>query len=230
MRFLWGAAMESKLKSTTVEIPERKFLVETDEADPLKFYYIPGVRYFYVKRFEMVVADLMSSRVGRLLDVGFGSGVLLPSVSRLADSVYGVDMHEKVQDVRRLLESSGVSAFLVQGSALEIPFVTGSFDTLVSVSVLEHIKEVGSAAGEVSRVLKSSGRAVIGFPVKNILTTAAIGMLGMNLSTTVDERHPSSHTDILAALRRSFAEVSIRWFPAFVPLDLSLYCVASCKK
>ena len=230
MRFLRAAAGETGLKTKAVEIPERKFLVETDEADPLKFYYIPGVRYFYVKRFEMVAAELMSSRVGRLLDVGFGSGVFLPSLGRLADSVYGVDVHEKVPDVRRLLKSSGVSAFLVQGSALEIPFVAGSFDTLVSVSVLEHIREVGSAAGEVSRVLKNSGRAVIGFPVKNTLTTAAIGILGMNLSTTVDERHPSSQTDILEALRGSFSEVSIRWFPAFVPLDLSLYCVATCRK
>jgi SAM-dependent methyltransferase len=50
---------------------------------------------------------------------------------------------------------------LKQGSALDIPYATGSFDMVFSHGVLHHIPEIEVAQREIARVLKPGGELVM---------------------------------------------------------------------
>jgi len=52
----------------------------------------------------------------------------------------------------------------VIGSALELPFRSASFDSVISTQALEHISNPFRAIGEMSRVLKPSGHMLITAP------------------------------------------------------------------
>jgi ubiquinone/menaquinone biosynthesis C-methylase UbiE len=46
----------------------------------------------------------------------------------------------------------------VLGVAEELPFVDNAFDAVISVAVLEHVRDPFSAAKEITRVLKPGGK------------------------------------------------------------------------
>jgi SAM-dependent methyltransferase len=53
----------------------------------------------------------------------------------------------------------------VIATALEIPFIDGSFDTVVSTEVLEHVPDPLRAMREMHRVLKSGGHLILSTPM-----------------------------------------------------------------
>ncbi len=213
-----------------ITIPAKQNIHETDQEDPLKWYYVPGTRYFYLKRLEMAVDLLDNAQMQKLLDIGFGSGIFLPELVKKCKTLYGIDVHEKIDLVRQMLEKEGVAAELSQGSVLDLQFENETFDCVVCVSVLEHIRDLDKAIGEIHRILKKGGIAILGFPVKNKITDSALHVLGFNLDTTLEERHPSSHQMILNAVRKKFEIEDKLKFPKFLPLNCGLYYVCRCAK
>lgn len=57
---------------------------------------------------------------------------------------------------------------LVQSDACRLPFEASFFDKVLAVHLLEHISEPNGAVGEMARVLKPAGRAVIVVPCERI--------------------------------------------------------------
>jgi SAM-dependent methyltransferase len=53
---------------------------------------------------------------------------------------------------------------LVQGTATQLPFASGTFDLLTSFEVLDEIRDDHAALAEVARVLRPGGRALIRLP------------------------------------------------------------------
>jgi predicted SAM-dependent methyltransferase len=93
--------------------------------------------------------------------------------------------------------------------------------------VLEHVTELEAALSEFHRVLRPGGVAVLGFPVRNLVTDAFFRIVGYKPR----EIHPSGHRDILAAVREHQGFVAEREerFPAIVPLDLAGYAGCRCR-
>jgi SAM-dependent methyltransferase len=52
----------------------------------------------------------------------------------------------------------------VRGVAEKLPFIDGSFDALISIAVLEHVRDPFSAATEMARVLKPGGELICCVP------------------------------------------------------------------
>ena len=73
-------------------------------------------------RFKLVVSLLAGERVGRLLEIGYGSGVFMPELSRYCEELYGVDVHSSAQKVAKILAGFDVRTELVSGSATAMPF------------------------------------------------------------------------------------------------------------
>lgn len=95
-----------------------------------------------------------------VLDVGCGTGdflrLLAPIVS--PGTAVGVDLSETMiaEAVQRSTENAGNLSFRV-GSALELPFQTGTFDRVLATQVLLHIPDPWTALSEMRRVLAPSG-------------------------------------------------------------------------
>lgn len=202
-------------------IPDRDALLQTHEDDPYPYYYKRGTRWFYRRRLAMVLGHLEDApqAYGDLLDVGFGSGVMVPEERRRARRVQGIDLHDKVDLVRERLAAQGVHADLRRGSIEAIPFPDASQDAVVCLSVLEHLHDLDGALREIHRVMKPEAVFAVGFPVKSRLTGMLFALLGFEM----DHIHPSSHTQILAALRRHFEVTRVSRMPG-------LFVTACCRR
>ena len=208
-------------------LPDRALLSKTNDEDPLEFYYKPLVGWIYRRRLELALALLGEGPFASLVEVGYGSGILFPELCRRATRVVAIDTHEQVESVSRMVEKSGLQAELHVGSILELPWTEEKFDALVCLSVLEHMDErtLPQAVAEIRRVVAPGGVAVLGFPVRNLITDTFFRLAGFNPR----EIHPSGHRDILQALEGPFDRVEARRWPVLLPMDLGAYVVCAAR-
>jgi ubiquinone/menaquinone biosynthesis C-methylase UbiE len=211
-------------------IPRREHVSQTEAADPVKWYYIPGTRLFYLHRFKMILRMFHVPHYPRLLDIGFGSGVFLPELSRRCDELHGIDIHPNIALVETMLHKEGLHATLTHASATDIPYPDNHFDCVVCASVLEHIADLSSAISEIKRVTKRDGTIVLGFPVENVLSHMILRVLYLWLpNAKLEDEHVNTHQAILEETRHQLQLVKSARFPAFVPLNYSLYYVCQCQ-
>jgi len=212
-------------------LPPRKMLKKTDIGDPLFYHYIPLVGYVFKKRLENTLKSL-GQGYENLLEIGFGSGILFPELARRAKNLFGLEIHDSILQVQKMLDNLGIKAELKKGSVLDLSYPSGLFGAVVAVSIFEHIhpKDLDRAFSEVKRVMIGGGKAVISFPTRNVITDVFFQTLGWN-SKEWNPRamHPSSHNDIIEAAKKHFIIEDTLVFPK-VPIDLSLYCTITCRK
>ena len=104
----------------------------------------------------------------RVLDLGCGRGGVVELLWRDVKLAAGLD-----PDVPSLSEHRAPGMPAVRGVGEHIPFAGETFDLVVCVWVLEHLKDPASALAEVRRVLRSGGHFVFVTPnVRNPLMVA----------------------------------------------------------
>jgi len=214
------------MTSVEIMLPDRGHIYKTSDDDPSDYYYKPITGSVYRQRLKAAAQLLGDKKFGRLLEIGYGSGVFLPELSRHCSELYGVDIHAEVDLVQKTLEYERVAAQLSVGDVRALEFPDGMFNAVVCVSVLEHIGELDSAIGEIGRVADDSGIVVLGFPVRNAITNAFYRVVGYDPR----QIHPSSHRDILRALSTRLKIDACASFPRFLPMDYSLYVTCRCVK
>lgn len=92
---------------------------------------------------------LLGRGSGRCLDVGCGTGVVIPELMELGWTVVGVDVSEQMLIRARAL---GADVHLASGDAL--PFDDASFDAAVSIWTHTDVEDFGALAREATRVLR----------------------------------------------------------------------------
>ena len=114
---------------------------------------IPLQRYWQRRRYATITR--LAAGFTRVLDVGCGSSRILPAVPGMV----GLDIQlHKLRYARRYGNP------LVHGSIFELPFVDGAFDCVVCSEVIEHIPAQEKPFDELTRVLKTGGRLILGTP------------------------------------------------------------------
>lgn len=211
-----------------IHLPLKIHIRPTEIADPLKFYYFPVVRRFFIKRLELAVSELRPRRYEALLDIGCGSGIFLKELAFHCHRLLALDMHGKMDRVKDMTQKEHIPVHLVEGSALHLPFARDSFDGVVMVSVLEHLHQPLQALKEIRRITKEGGRIVLGFPIKNPITELLLKVSYRLLpSVKLEDEHVSSHADIIKAADSLFGPRTLKTFPSFLPLDYGAYCIYS---
>jgi SAM-dependent methyltransferase len=117
----------------------------------------PNWSYYpiYVNKLEVVDELLQRYHCsqGRILDAGCGEGVLVEKYAQQGWDIIGVDKNY-------------ASAYVREGSILEIPFEDNAFDTIMALDVLEHLdyNQQYPALFELKRVLKPGGTLIFSCP------------------------------------------------------------------
>lgn len=219
--------MERLLETGDIVILPRGAALKTGADDPVDYYYRPLTSWLYRGRLRLAARLLEPDHVASVLEVGYGSGIFLPELARHAERLTGIEAHDEASRVGSMLRRFGVEAELHRGSLFEMPFPEGAFDGLVCLSVLEHLTQLDAALDEFRRVLLTGGVAVLGFPVRNLLTDGFFRLAGYDPHAL----HPLSHADILAAARRhpGFRIEREARLPWFLPLAVSAYAGCRCR-
>src|SRR5262249_830028 len=212
-----------------ITLPERRNIKETGAADPLKFYYIPVARSFYTARFADAVR-LLGDGVGRLLEVGCGSGIFLPELAKHCDALIACDYHPHLRRASDMLNLESVRAALARADARTLPFASGSVDAIVCMSVLEHLHDLESPASEFHRVLRPGGVAVIGVPVANLFTEIILRVSYLSLDARLEDEHVSTHRDIIKIFGEKFKVEEVLKIPRLLPEQVGMYCTVRFRK
>jgi SAM-dependent methyltransferase len=111
------------------------------------------------------VLDLLAVRAGEaILDIGTGPGLLAFDLARLVGEkgrVVALDNAPAMVAMAGARLATMSYAEAKEGQATELAFPDASFDAAVSTQVYEYVDDMPRALGELHRVLKLGGRALI---------------------------------------------------------------------
>lgn len=100
------------------------------------------------------------SKIGKVLDVGCGRGIILGELKQKGYEPYGVEISEHAAWHAR----NKVGAEVHIGNLEEAPFPEGAFETVIFWHSLEHFREPFKALDKAKRLLKQGGLLVIAVP------------------------------------------------------------------
>lgn len=119
-------------------------------------------RYFEDRdQLNLIIAEsikifMIDNHLGKVLDVGCGTGKLVQFLNDAGFSAVGCDLHEEAIKIAK--QKSEKSTF-VKASATKLPFKKNSFDLLTSISLVEHLtqKEIKMFLSEAYRIVRPNG-------------------------------------------------------------------------
>lgn len=166
------------LRPVPLRLLPRDALVKTSRIDHADWNFRPFLGAIQRLRFRFARELLGRGRVGRLLEIGYGSGIFLPQLDLHCSELHGVDLHGKQVEVARRLFRLGVHPRLCHASAARLPYPDSWFDRVVAVSSLEFIDDLDGACREIRRVLDPCGHLVVVTP-----SPSAVADLGLRILT-----------------------------------------------
>ncbi len=116
-------------------------------------------RYEEIQRakYQVIVKNL-SKKTKCILDLGCGTGMFFDELSKHAELLVGVDASA---EMLRMANVRRGKAALALADADQLPFADGSFDAVVSVTLLQNMPDPAATVREVARVLRPGGRAIL---------------------------------------------------------------------
>lgn len=207
-----------------LKLPPPGALVPNNAVDPLPYYYRPLLGRLFAARLNTGLR-LLDGRFGRLLEIGYGSGLLLPTLAAACDELYGLDLEPEPAGLRERLARLGVApAALAQANARSMPFADRFFDAIVAFSIFEHLRahELELTLAECARVLRPEARLLVGCPAVHRLMNAAFATIGFSgiehhhfsdIADVVDAASPWFSVERHAALPALMRALPLGWAP-----------------
>ena len=112
---------------------------------------------------ERAIQDALGDRpVGRLLDVGTGTGRMIELLGPSAALSIGIDKSSEMLRLARVkLEAAGIPSSLRQADMYAVPLTDGSADSVVIHQVLHYAQNPAAALAEAARVMRPGGRLLV---------------------------------------------------------------------
>ena len=175
-------------------LPYRQY-AGVDRDDPLRFYFRPIIGKMFRRRIELCLAECTGGQ--RALEVGFGSGVTFLNLNDNYKEIYGLDLNVSVEDVKAVFKAKQIETHLQNGSVLSMPYEDDFFDTVLLISILEHLNpfEQMQAFREIRRVLRPGGQVIYGVPIERGFMVFMFRLLGCNIRG----HHFSTEKDVFNA-------------------------------
>jgi SAM-dependent methyltransferase len=111
------------------------------------------------RRLQMILSAAGSRIAGRMLENGCGVGMYMQHLAPHVASIIGLEY-----ELDRAREAHAHSPHLINAACEQLPFITASFDVILSHEVLEHVSDDRTSLEEMVRVLKPGGVIVLFVP------------------------------------------------------------------
>lgn len=184
-----------------MDLLDREKLIRTSDLDQADWNYSGLLGMVIRQRLGLARTLLTDLPPGDLVEIGYGSGMFMPTLRRYATWLGGVDVHPHAREVTGVLAREGITADLRQGTVESLPLEGASVDTLVAISSLEFVDDLEAAAAQMHRVLRPGGSLVVVTPGHN-------RMLDLGLRLLTGERAE----DTFQGRRQLVQPTLARWF------------------
>lgn len=157
----WSVADRARLAAVRADrasAAARYFAEHAEEWDAIRSLHVPE------SAVEQRIVDMLSdSPIGRMVDIGTGTGRMIELIGDRASAVMGIDRSpEMLRLARAKLADAGLpQAELRQGDMYALPLGDGSADCVILHQVLHFAQHPAAAIAESARVLAPGGRLLI---------------------------------------------------------------------
>ena len=127
--------------------------------NPISFF----AKLFLKQRNAWALSRVVLNKNDVIADIGCGSGTLLDQLANNTKHVYAIDISEQMLEEAKNNNNS-INIEYVQSSCEPCPLNNSSIDTIISLGVLDYVRDIESFVIELNKVLKPGGIAVITAP------------------------------------------------------------------
>ena len=163
-----------------------------------------GFTYHFQVRRDRVL-ELLPQKLGDVLDVGCGPGVMVEAVLERGGNFLGIDISPEM--VKEGEEKFGhlPNVKFALGNVESLDFPDNSFDQVICMAVVEYLNTPDLMLAEIHRVLKPGGTTIITVPKKFHIDSLTIGLT--KPFRKLAKLFVASDTDSLPRLRMQPAEL-----------------------
>jgi 2-polyprenyl-3-methyl-5-hydroxy-6-metoxy-1,4-benzoquinol methylase len=196
-----------------------------EAAFPAYSHRNPLINWLFWQRLRKVMERIQRpTSYESILDFGCGSGVMLPFLSSIGKQVTAMDVD--------LLPLERVQAYIPLASNVEVKdankigiadLPANSFDLIIALDVLEHVKDLPRTLKELLVLLKPDGQLIVSGPTENILYQIGRKIAGSEYSGAYHERG-------IAEIKRELIKLAYIQPIATLYWPIPLFEVFSAKK
>jgi ArsR family transcriptional regulator len=146
------------VRSVRAEAAERYFASLADRWDSIRSLHVPEARVEHA-----IEQALGCDSLGRLIDIGTGTGRMIELLGPRAAESIGIDRsYEMLRVARVKLDRAGIAgASLRQGDMYALPLADEAADNVILHQVLHYAQAPAAAIAEAARVLRPGGQLLI---------------------------------------------------------------------
>lgn len=209
------------MKNLNFILPAKGSIQPNDNNDPLPFYYKPLIGRLYCKRIEQAVS-LLSPPYKSILEIGYGSGILMPTLCSLSKRVVGLDLNSEPEKVKSHLIKIGCAPLLYKENVQNMNFSDHEFDLIVSISTFEHIKlcDIESICKKLFHILTPGGKLLIGMPRVDKFMGKMFSLIGFS---KINEHHITTPQEFISVAEKFFELEQMKHMPTPLPKFMALY-------
>ncbi len=212
----------------TFILPPKGLFRQSGPDDPLPYYYHPMVSRLYSGRINRGLS-LLTPPYESLLDVGYGSGLLLPTLSQICKDLVAIDRVTDPASVMPILSGLGIKATLLKGDVASACLDGKQFDLIVAFSVFEEVSEHLPVLSRIYEALKPGGELLVGMPRVDRIMEWLFFLIGYR---GIEDKHIHTYKEFIhnAQTEFDFRLEKIATLPRFAPRFAALYFAMLFKK
>jgi len=157
---VWAVADRARLAAVRADrtaAAARYFADHAEHWDAIRSLHVPESAVE-----QRILALLADGMIGRMVDIGTGTGRMIELIGDRAASALGIDRSpEMLRIARAKLSEAGLGAELRQGDMYALPIADGAADLVILHQVLHFAQQPAAAIEESARLLAPGGRLLI---------------------------------------------------------------------
>ncbi|SDC08755.1 transcriptional regulator, ArsR family [Sphingomonas sp. YR710] len=157
----WTVADRARLAAVRADraaAAARYFAEHAEEWDAIRSLHVPE------SAVEARIGEMLAdAAIGRLVDIGTGTGRMIELFGGQAESVVGVDRSPEMLRLARakFTEAGLIGVDLRQGDMYALPLADGAADVVIIHQVLHFAQQPAAAIAEAGRLLAAGGRLLV---------------------------------------------------------------------